>query len=268
MKNNILIIPDIHQRYHWIVSCLNDLRRQYDKVVFLGDMFDDFNDHPSDVTETASLVQHLVHTKDFGKIIFCLSNHDIAYRYWNNYYLKCSGNQEWKYDIISLILKASDWNKFELFHYEKDSKGREWYFSHGGICENLFSHPIEGLTKSIISKVCKKALIDASSSVYNEVLQAGFARGNYNQRQGGITWLDWKHEFKPIKNINQIVGHTPLHEPEKYNNEARYTQIKNSKKIELVQPILNSENWCFDTHSKHIGWWKDGEVSYEKNRWL
>jgi hypothetical protein len=263
MSNNILIIPDLHQRYGWVVPCLNALKGTYDKVVFLGDYLDDFNDHPEEVSETANLVKYLLHTKDFGKITMLHGNHDFAYRFWHYKFLQCSGNEQWKHGIVASILTENDWSKMKLFHYERDSSGREWYFSHGGLHTKFFAHPLNGITKQYVTEVCKKTVEDARMGVYNPVHQAGRARGNFGQTVGGILWLDWNEEFLPIENVNQIVGHTPRKQPEKYPPvHARYGSNK-----KIIQPILNSENWCFDTHSHHLCLWKDGVVSVIENEW-
>jgi hypothetical protein len=59
---------------------------------------------------------------------------------------------------------------------------------------------------------------DGRNGKINPWLDAGFARGGL-QVVGGITWLDWHDEFKPVSHLNQIVGHMQLKNPEEKSTE-------------------------------------------------
>jgi len=81
-----LIIPDIHHHTqnaeHWLRS------QRYDRVVFLGDYFDDFNDTARDATNTARWLRERM---DATTDIFLLGNHDAAYLFTGLPELGCAG---------------------------------------------------------------------------------------------------------------------------------------------------------------------------------
>lgn len=245
---NILLISDIHNRIDWIRPCLTDLKGKYDKVVFLGDYFDSWNDTDFINMKTASWLHDMLNTDEFGEMVFCLGNHDCYYSNPICPDIRSSGNTPEKARAINTKMKRSDWNKFKLFHYEKTSKGKEWYFSHAGLSEYHFCHTIHGITKNIIEKLCSEALEDLKIGKVNSIFGVGMVRHGWYP-VGGITWQDWRYEFNPIKGFNQIVGHTIREKPEKKKS-------------------INSENWCIDTNNKYICWWKDGKVTYEENKWI
>ena len=53
----------------------------------------------------------------------------------------------------------------------------------------------------------KEANLELSVGNSHWFYRAGHARYG-DQKLGGIVWLDWDLEFKPIEGLNQIVGHT------------------------------------------------------------
>jgi hypothetical protein len=57
--------------------------------------------------------------------------------------------------------------------------------------------------------------------------------------------LDWREEFQPIPDLNQIVGHSELRTPEQKSTH-------------------NSKNYCLDTKNRHIGILEDGELTCMK----
>jgi hypothetical protein len=118
------------------------------------------------------------------------------------------------------------------------------------LTENNFCHPINGITEKFVGEICGRALELARGGVTSPILRAGFARGG-RCATPGITWVDWNSEFKPIKNISQIVGHTPA-------NTVREKHLPNKKKS-------ISRNYCVDTHLRRIGQLKDGVFSDFQN---
>lgn len=250
-----IIIPDLHNRFNFVeFVLLSPVLQPYDNVVFLGDYFDDFYDTPKDATNSAQWLKQSLHKPNR---IHLLGTHDIWYRFPDNHFIMASGNTEEKSNAINHILTAKDWNLIRPYHYEQN-----FLMTHAGVHSHLIDYyilnnkqtfdkyiinnNIQLDTKEIIDLIIKpatdEALIDVNNIISNNWFEAGFARwGMY--KVGGITWLDWRKEFKPIPYINQIVGHSEVQIPEKMATE-------------------NSKNYCLDTKSQHIGILENGELTY------
>ena len=188
-----LIIPDIHNHTHHAEHWLKT--QQYDHVVFLGDYFDDFDDTPGDVMNTA---RWLSARMDVGEDIFLLGNHDAAYLFPDSPQLECPGFTRQKSRAIHEIMKPVHWQRLQLAHFEQG-----WLMSHAGF------HPVwikEPNVEKILAR-CGKAMESAERRVVDPILGAGKDRGG-PQEIGGPLWLDFGN-FVPISGINQLVGHSP-----------------------------------------------------------
>ena len=250
-----IIISDIHNRVNWIEDALlSSLLQPYDKIICLGDYFDDFNDTIQDATNSAEWLKQSIQKPNR---IHLTGTHDIWYRFPYNRFIAASGNTEKKASAINKILTQEDWNNLYLYHYEQN-----FLMSHAGVHINLISEyvynhldlfnkyfvntELQLTAQEIIDKVirpaCEEALSRVQQGYSNSWLDAGIIRGG-RQSVGGITWLDWIYEFKPIPGLNQIVGHTEMDVPgEKY--------------------IKSSINYDLDTRNKHIGILEDGRFSW------
>ncbi len=252
-----IIIPDLHNRVDFVEPALSSPALQpYDRVVFLGDIFDDFHDTLQDAANSAMWLKQSLHKPNR---IHLLGTHDIWYRFPDNQFVIASGNTEQKANTINHILTGKDWNLMTPYHYEQDflitHAGVHHYLIEQYVLNNkrVFAKYIIGGnvqlgTREIIDRVIKpatdSALIDVKNNTPNSWFEAGFARFG-TQKVGGITWLDWRQEFQPIPGINQIVGHTTLRKPEERIAE-------------------NSKNYCLDTKNLHIGILENGEFTYVK----
>jgi len=250
-----IIISDLHNRADWIEDALSSsILQPYDKVVFLGDFFDDYNDTPEMAANAATWLKHSIRKPNR---IHLTGTHDLWYRFPYNRFIIVSGNTEAKAYAIRGILTKEDWDKLYLYYYEQN-----FLISHGGVHINLISQyvfehkdlfdkyivnkelQLDG--KEIIDKIVKPATIEAINRVkdghIHPWLDAGIARGG-RQSVGGIIWLDWNKEFEPISGLNQIVGHTE--------------QIKPAEKT-----FGNSRNYDLDTRNRHIGILENGKFRY------
>ena len=215
-----IIIPDLHNRVDWIEPFLSSI--SYDRVVLLGDYFDDFGDTAKDIKKSANwLKQSLKHEER----IHLFGTHDLWYRYPYNPFLIASGNSGKKSEIISKILYEDDWNLLHFFYIEQT-----FLLTHAGLHPSFVKNdnPLFSLGLLI-----DEAISEIRNGFIDPILNAGLARGG-NQPFGGITWLDWHDEFEIIPNLNQIVGHT-------------------QQKIPTEKSTINSKNYCIDTQNRHIG---------------
>ncbi len=257
----IIVISDLHNRVYWVEDALSSsLLQPYDRVVFLGDYFDDFGDTPNDARKSAKWLKQSL---KMPNRIHLYGTHDLWYRSPFNPYIAASGNTEEKYYAIQDILDGNDWDQIILYHYEQD-----YIMTHAGIHpyliseyvyknRNIFGKYISNKnlqlgTQDIVNMIIKPATDNAleriSKGLADEWLGAGFARGG-TQPVGGITWLDWNNEFKPIPYLNQIVGHT----------EHKYPQEKITR---------GSKNYDLDTRSHHIGIIEDSVFTWIENPYL
>ena len=229
-----IIISDIHNRTEFIEPLLSSI--SHDKVIFLGDYWDDYYDTYDDIVRTSKWLKKSLY---ISNRIHLHGNHDLWYRFYHNHHIMCSGNTEEKAKIISNIMEPNDWKMFKLYYFEQN-----FHITHAGI------HPkiLNSLTIHDIDIVTSVALTDVKCDNPNQWIEPGIARGGFNQI-GGITWLDWNCEFEPIPNINQIVGHTPM--------------LQHKEKI-----TYNSMNYCLDTNNHHIGILEDGKLEIIKNKYL
>lgn len=256
-----IIISDIHNRFYWIEEALSShLLRPYDRVIFLGDYFDDFNDTPDVALNSAKWLKKSLHNPNR---IHLYGTHDMWYRFPFNPYIQASGNTEGKYRAIQRVLNPEDWNLLKLYHYEQN-----YLTTHAGVHpyliseyvfrnRNIFDKYIVGTnlqlgSQDVINKIVKPATEEASKRISqgfaDSWLSAGFARGGL-QPVGGINWLDWDQEFEPVHYINQIVGHT-----EHRNPQEKITS--------------NSYNYCLDTRNHHIGILENGIFTFIENPFL
>ncbi len=231
-----IIISDIHNRHAFIEPLLSEI--SHDKVIFLGDYFDDFHDIHTDIVKTAKWLKSSL---SIPNRIHLHGNHDLYYRFYHNPHLMCSGNTEEKAQIINEII--TDFSKFHLYYFHQN-----FLFTHAGvhpeICKNEpFFNDIFNNRKTLEEKILK----DAKMAEPNPFTEPGIARGGV-QSVGGCTWLDWS-KFKPIPNLNQIVGHTPHSYPEE----------KSTK---------NSVNHCLDTNNHHIGILENGKLKIIENKYI
>lgn len=188
-----LIIPDLHHHTenadHWLSS------QRYDRVIFLGDFFDDFGDNAGDARQTATWLRNRMDSTDD---VMLLGNHDAAYMFPNLDALYCSGFTKAKAKAIHEILKPKHWQRFKLAHVEQG-----WLLSHAGFHPTWMKTP----TMKRITALCAEAMEKAARGLVDPLLGAGYDRDGV-QPFGGPLWLDW-NSLVPIPGISQIVGHTP-----------------------------------------------------------
>lgn len=206
----ILVIPDIHHKT--LRADIIIRHEQPDKVIFLGDYFDDFGDSRHDAQDTANW---LLSNIDNPNYIFLFGNHDISYSY-SNRWAKCAGYSQDKDIAINEIMNQYVWNKFKWFHFEEN-----FLFSHAGVHLDLLESKMGkgrslSAIKDYLNKESSNAFEALASGNKHWFFQAGYIRGGCD-KIGGLVWCD-KREFKGIPGLKQIVGHTPIDEPKNHED--------------------------------------------------
>ena len=213
----LLIVPDIHNHIdnaeHWLKT------QQFERVIFLGDYFDDYGDNVTDARITALwLRQRMDTTED----VFLLGNHDAAYMFPYDPQFECPGFTRAKARGIREILRPEHWRRLQLAHAEQG-----WLISHAGF------HPswIEEANVEKLLVRCERAMAKVRRGAFDFLFGAGVDRAG-TQLVGGPLWMDWD-SLIPTPGINQIVGHTP-------GDEVRKKATR------------TSENYCLDVNYASI----------------
>lgn len=233
----ILIIPDIHHKVKIVEAIL--YKEAPDKVIFLGDWFDDFGDN-TDISE-ATAVWLTKRMDKHPEDVFLWGNHDTSYGFPSRE-TYCSGFSEAKMHAIRDAMTSKHWDKFVFTHWEES-----WLFSHAGLTAPHISGAPKDDLKGWLEGQEAQAQLKLRSSQLHWFFQAGMSRGG-RAPFGGVTWCDVS-EFIPTANVNQVFGHTPQSRVWKFDTKRR------------KGAILSSDNYCIDTHLWHYGLMIDGVFS-------
>ena len=220
-KKKLVIIPDIHNDFKKAEKIIS--KENPDKIIFLGDYFDDFDDTIQDANNTAKWLKQSLKQKNR---IHLIGNHDLSYM-TDNPNLKCMGYRTDKHKAIKK--HSINWNQLQM-HCWINIK---WLCTHAGFSNDFFEQQQTKKSHSIqkVLDLSQKDLIKINDENHiHSFFQVGVSRGGSNV-VGGPLWCDYD-EFVDIPGINQIFGHTP-----------NYTvQHKKTK---------NSEHYCIDTKLNH-----------------
>src|SRR3990167_9857683 len=103
-----VIIPDIHTKFFEAENIIDF--EQPDKIVFLGDYFDAFDDS---LEKTQQVTLWLKESMEKENRVHLLGNHDLSYM--GNPDFRCSGFSEGKLYVIKKV--DVDLTKLKLFYY-------------------------------------------------------------------------------------------------------------------------------------------------------
>jgi len=189
----VLIIPDLHHHVehaeHWLTT------QTFERVIFLGDYFDDYDDGVADAERMALWLRQRMKTTDD---IFLLGNHDAAYLFPKEPELFCPGFTTPKARAIRSVLGRLHWSRFQLAHEEQG-----WLLSHAGFHPAWMKEP----TVERILQRCDEGMEKALRRIVDPILGLGEVAGGI-LRYAGPLWMD-RNNLQPIPGIDQIVGHTP-----------------------------------------------------------
>ena len=161
-------------------------------------------------------------------------NHDVHYLFdapttW------CSGFEMWKYKAIDDVLSKDRGTIQEKFYWSIVVD--DILLTHAGLDNRLLS-PVCDTNERIFTYLDQgdvEARIKLKTNDLHWFYQVGRSRGG-RARTGGIVWCDFDHEFQPIEDLRQIVGHTNQWETGK---AAQYHR-------EGFTNIIEANNICID----------------------
>lgn len=211
--SRILVIPDLHQKIGAGETMLTEgLKLNPDRVVFLGDLFDDFYDKPEDAVRAALWLKKW-RDRLGEKLVTLYGNHDLSYAETAHYLARygaippdykpamwCSGYTTEKAIAIHQAVGLEFWNSWRLHHREDGV-----LYTHAGADDAQEQNLDANASHALLS-------VDAGSYMTYEgvhpLLLAGPARGGPKHCRPGITWRDF-HEFDGSAPCPQVFGHTP-----------------------------------------------------------
>jgi hypothetical protein len=201
-----LVIGDIHTKEYIVDQIIAN--HPHDRVVLMGDYFDDFHDTADLNRLTACWLREKLYDDRF---VCLMGNHDIHYASRDIPY--CSGYTMAKFDAINQVLTPGDWKRLQYLHVEQG-----WWCSHAGVTEHWFAHPVEGVTEAYAHRCIAHDVLMMESGQFPLCLYAAdHYRGGSNFK-GGILWNDWRN-LDIIPGVPQIVGHTPHDRIQHRHNE-------------------------------------------------
>jgi hypothetical protein len=238
-KMKTLIIPDVHTKA--VIADTLRWKEKPDATVFLGDLWDDWNDGPGEARRVAEWVADLMADPS---VTLLVGNHDLPYlfpetRRWS----LCSGYTQEKAKAIAEVLPPEAHWRWKLA-----TTVEGWLLTHAGLSARLGVDPaaLAGVEKMLHEGVF---VHDAPMA-----LGAGYSRGG-PQPCGGVLWCDWRDEFRPLAGVKQIMGHTPRRRP-----EGRW--VGQDRPVEVMTNDNYGDGFSInlDTHLRHYALIEEGRV--------
>lgn len=228
-----LVIPDVHTKWQLAEHIRTTV--PYDRCVFLGDVFDDFNDTIEITRDTAEWYKRMLTAPT---TLMLLGNHDAQYLWPHIRGLRCSGFS----DAKALIIKEVFDNNFQVAYDNLHlyTIADKWLLSHAGWDRAWLKQGLRSL-ENHLDHMVNQVWAGLEAGIMPYLLNAGPERGGY-ATVGGPTWVDWSTlEITP--GVNQITGHT-------FRREVRTKRYNTT-----------SMNYCIDTGLRNYALIEDGVVT-------
>ena len=224
-NHGTLLIPDVHQDYGFLSRILEKEQvGDFERVILLGDYFDSRDPDlrgPTAARKTARLIRGL--KSDLGdRLILLWGNHDIPY-YSHQFVGHRSRSSPSRFEETKKRFGVSPespatsqavneewdlafWRTLRPFVF---IEGR--LVSHAGLHRSLYPERIRSIdgALNLLSLQWSDGIQELNvGGRPNRLLEAGEARSGAIGTVGGLTWLDWDHEFVDDLEFGQIVAHT------------------------------------------------------------
>ena len=207
---NILLIPDVHLRKFWR-QCISDNISKVDKVVFLGDYFDPYNE-PDLEEDPILMINNIIDLKknEPDKYTLLIGNHDCHY-IWDEY------PQSTRFSVMNYKNYHNTFlDNLELFNiaFVQDNT----IFSHAGITDKWKDLCFPELSTLELGKKLALTKLNDNCVEFGYLAAISFYRGGWS-KAGSCEWADIREHYNyndltPIKyDCFQIFGHTKIKEP-------------------------------------------------------
>lgn len=191
--SRVLVIPDIHLKA-WIFDEAEKIKKsEYDSIVVLGDLVDDWGKGNDIQAYEATFVRAERFAKDHPESLWCYGNHDVSYL-WDA--MESGYSVQARQSAIDGVTRL-----------ERVLEGR-MQFVHR-VENTLFSHA--GLTESFVFQMCGRNIGDVDE-VIGRINHMGMRE---LWRNNSPIWARPQIEFYRMfrEDLYQVVGHTPVEEP-------------------------------------------------------
>jgi hypothetical protein len=207
--SKILTVGDLHGDYAAAEEAVNKFcRENYDFLIFMGDYVDSKVFTIKEQLRTITCVNDAMRYLP-GQVIGLIGNHDHPNYIFN---IECKNKQNEYADEIILALSEGD--------YQVAWEYNDYIFTHAGITASWEKKRRPELLK-VAETIKQKALSDILNAMYtspysNYLFDIGTKRGG-NEKHGGPIWADGEELYnKPLKNYNQVIGHTKVASVKRY----------------------------------------------------
>ncbi len=216
----ILSIGDVHGYPTWKIA-VEKHKDEVDKIVFVGDYVDSFENSPyTQTTNLEAIVRFKKENPD--NVILLLGNHDAHYI---NNRMKCSGFNTTTESLVSGILRdgVKD-GTFQCCYFENET-----LYSHAGVTKtwlansSIFEYTDEGYD---LAAQINELFINTHTSLDNN--RFNFLLNPETNRYGdgygdsvwqGPLWVRPRSLISDAVNFRQVVGHTTFSKVQ--NHESR-----------------------------------------------
>ncbi len=210
----ILVIPDVHSRRFW-KRPFERYKNRVDKVVFLGDYCDPYEDEGIEYEweDTLRNLSEIIEVKKKypDKVILLLGNHDMHYRSVQFE----EKSRSTRYDAIHANKLHSMFNgdnrKLFQLAYVVDNADKKVIFTHAGITDFWFEKCDFGIDENLEENLNN---LEESAEGIGKLAVIGRERtGFWGAKTGSMIWCD-VGEYAAYGGIGgntfQIFGHTRL----------------------------------------------------------
>lgn len=219
----ILSIGDIHGKPVWE----NVDATKYDRVYFIGDLYDAHEYSPDEIHENALAATQ--YARDMGNVFFCIGNHDAHYFKWQTpVFMQVRGsgyNDKQLYRAFHLYLDNKDLFKVAYQH-------ENYLWTHAGLSEAGYNFHLKRKVDDVIHTFANvHNIADALNKLWDlndpSIFLVPLSRGG-DDTYGGPLWADRSDTIGgPLSGYHQIVGHSFCHDiiHKELNPETSITYI-------------------------------------------
>lgn len=214
---DVLVIGDLHLKTPQIETRVKNVitsMPSINKVVFLGDLNDDWNASPEDRVhgmESFLDLHHWLKSQDV-EVVTLIGNHDASYLPWVDStsltFRNASPGHDYdsEHEISGMLSQVPDLKMAELIHIAEVPT----VLTHAGVTASW-------LIKNMPDKANDpQAVVDGLNQMlvngdWNSLYVIGRARGGLHSSIPSPLWADIKElAYDPAEGFNQIVGHSPV----------------------------------------------------------
>lgn len=239
-----LVIGDVHHDIEAADRLIDEHRSRAGHVVVLGDIFDSRVDGPAQMQRSCEWLADKLSDATWTVVA---GNHDLCYLTGGSRNHHCPGWTPDKQRVFEGVCGDLAREKMRLA-----LDVGPWLLTHAGVTAGL----VKDRSVAELVSAADAAWGDAMEGRTHPLLARGRARGGPDP-VGGLTWCDWRREFRPTAGLHQICGHTPCPGVVRGKHIARDGNVHVTEAycedpvLRLgAQPALNQEwasvNFCID----------------------